>query len=381
LEREEDNDVTAAWSENFRIYLAHKMLTSICGLTLDEWLGLLRKHFFAVDPPYLPRAALMTGTSLVNSAIAFYEDRVYGSRVDAVEIQPPLFILGHQRSGTSHLQNLLSLDERFATPNVFQVLNPHIFLSTERFSRAVSFIAPKTRLIDNMKFGFDVPFEDEFSTVGSLHSPILWLVFPQWEDHYSRYLTFRGVPEEEIDRWRTSLVRFLKKLTWKHGRPLLLKSPHHTCRIRLLLEMFPEARFIHIHRNPYKVFQSSKRQNLVALRTTSLQHSDSLPIDDLIIRRYQAMYDVFFEERGLIPDARYHEVCYEELERDPAGQVRQIYEKLNLPSFDAVQPALQRYLDTIRNYHKNEYPELPVTLRGKIARSWEKSFEVWGYAM
>lgn len=367
------------WSEKIRIYLVDAILTGICGLTVDEWLRLLRKHRFAVDPPYLPRAAFMTGTSLLNSTIRIYENRVYSSKVEDVEIKPPLFILGHHRSGTSHLHNLLSVDKRFAYPNMYQVLNPHTFLSTERFSKSVRFIAPRTRIVDNMSFGFEVPWEDEFSTVGTLHSPLLWLVFPQCEDHYSRYITFRGVPEEEMERWRAALILFLKKLTWKNGRPLILKSPHHTCRIKLLLDMFPEARFVHIHRNPYRVFQSSKRQILVALRATCIQHPNSNSIDDMIIQRYKLMYDAFFEEREMIPDGRFHEVCFEDLERDRVGQVRQIYEKLDLPAFDTVRQPLQRYVDSIANYQKNEYPELPHSLRREIAQSWRKSFEMWGY--
>jgi hypothetical protein len=274
----------------------------------------------------------------------------------------------------------MSIDRQFAYPNVYQVLNPHTFLSTERFSRYVSFVAPKTRIIDNMSFGFDVPFEDEFSTVGSLTSPLLWLVFPQWEDYYSRYLTFRGVPEEEIDKWRAALIQFFKKLTWKYRRPLILKSPHHTCRIKLLLDMFPDARFVHIHRNPYHVFQSSRRQMAIALRANTLQNPGSHSIDTMIIQRYKNMYDVFFEERDLIPEGRFHEVRYEELERDPVGQVRQIYERLGLPGFETFVQPLQSYVDSISNYHKNEYPELPVTLRKEIAHSWEKSFEMWGYS-
>jgi hypothetical protein len=371
--------VEITWSEKIRVNLANKMLTTMCGLTLDEWIRLLRKHFFAVDPPFFPRAALMTVTSLINSILGAYEHKVYGSQLENVEIKQPLFILGHPRSGTTHLHNLFSVDKRFAYPNLFEALNPHTFLSTERFSSSISFVVPRTRLVDNMRFGFSVPYEDEFSTVGSLCSPLLWWVFPRCENHYSKYYTFQGVPEEAIERWRKALLQFHKKLTWKYNRPLVLKSPPHTCRIKLLLDMFPDARFVHIYRNPFRVFQSTKRQTIVMLRATSLQHSDSKFIDTMIIRRYKQMYDAFFEERELIPEGRFYEVSYEELERDRIGQVKQIYEKLDLPDFNIVQEPLQRYINSINGYQKNDYPVLSQSLESEIAHSWRRNFETWGY--
>lgn len=39
--------------------------------------------------------------------------------------------------------------------------------------------------------------------------------------------------------------------------PLLIKSPVHTARVRLVLGLFPRARFLYIHRDPYEVFQSA----------------------------------------------------------------------------------------------------------------------------
>ncbi len=82
--------------------------------------------------------------------------------------------------------------------------------------------------------------------------------FPRGRERYDRYLTFRGVPEADVARWKEALVLFLKKLTYKYDRPMLLKSPPHTARVRLLLELFPDARFLHIRRNPYTVFLSTR---------------------------------------------------------------------------------------------------------------------------
>ncbi len=366
-------------TERLRIFLVNWFLTSLYGMTLGEYVRLLRKHRFGVAPAYWPRAAFMAGMSVLNSVFYRYERRVYGRDVACAEVKPPVFILGHWRSGTTYLHNLLATDRQFAYPNIYQVLNPHTFLSTERYSK-ILFISPKTRMMDNVSLNAGAPFEDEFATCGTLHSPFLTWVFPHDGEQYNKYLNFRGVPEQEIAEWTAALVLFYKKLTWKYKRPLLLKSPPHTSRIKLLLAMFPEARFVHIHRNPYIVFQSTQLQFQVSLRTMGLQHLDVQHIDALIISRYKMMYDTFFEERPLIPDGRFHELSFEELEKDPVGQVRKIYNHLNVPGFDAMQPSLQRYVDSSVNYRKNTYPELSSSLRGEIGCAWQRSFEQWGYA-
>ena len=102
----------------------------------------------------------------------------------------------------------------------------------------------------------------------------------------------------------------LKKLTYKYRRPLILKSPPHTCRIRLLLKVFPNAKFVHIHRNPIDVFRSTRHMTEVMLRWHELQRFPRYEIDDWIIRRYRRMCDAFFEERSLIPQGCFHEAGY-----------------------------------------------------------------------
>lgn len=368
------------WDEKLRIFLTEHLLSGICGLTLGDWLTLLWKHQFSIDLPYWPRAAFMTGVSLINSPLRWYEDRTYSAKVRDVQIKSPLFILGHWRSGTTLLQNLLASDQQFAYVNAYQALNPHTFLSTERYAKNLGFLSPHTRVVDNMHLGFDVPFDDEYAICSATsHSPQMGWAFPRSEDHYDRYLTLGTIPSKEIVEWKTALVLFYKKLTWKYQRPLLLKSPPFTCRIKLLLELFPDARFIHIHRNPYTIFQSTKRLMEFMFRITALQRPDLQQLDTRIIRRHQIMYDCFFAERGLIPGGWFCEVCFEELEQDPVGQVKKIYEKLNLDGFDAIRSPLQQYVDSIANYRKNEHVELPSSLRRHIAQAWQRSFEEWQY--
>jgi hypothetical protein len=324
----------------------------------------------------------ITSHTTANSVLGWFENWRYGPQLKEVAVPPPLFLLGHWRSGTTHLHNLMTVDERFAFPNNYQALFPHTFLTTEAVnSRLMAFFLPKRRPMDNVEWDLRSPQEDEFALCASCFaSPCMGWVFPRRRDHYDRYLTFRDVSEREIVGWREALVLFLKKLTLKYGRPLVLKSPPHTCRIRLLLQLFPQARFVHIHRNPYAVFPSSRKTFQVALEMHRLQRRPD-EWDEWILRQYRTMYDVFFEERSLIPAGHFHEVCYERLEEDPVGEVRRVYEALSLPDFGQVEPALRRYVGSIAGYRKNEFPELLAELRKRIADEWRPCFEEWGYSV
>lgn len=366
--------------DQVRRFLATNLFTTIYGMDLGAWLRLLRHHHFDIDPPYWPRALFITQMSLLTSRFRRREARIL-PKVQDLAVQPPIIILGHWRSGTTYLHNLLAVDPQFAYPNLFQTLNPHTFLSSEKLFTLFRGFSPRTRIVDNVRFGFAEPQEDEFALCNATFlSPYMIWAFPRWEKYYDRYLTFQEVSPQELDEWKAALRLFLQKLTWKYERPVLLKSPPHTARIRLLLELFPEARFIHIHRDPYTVFQSTRHLFEFMVRATRLQRSNDRDLDTRILQRYNAMYDAFFAEYTLIPEGQFVEIRFEALEQDPLGQVEQIYAALGLSGFQAARPALQAYVAATANYRKNRYPALPTPLQRQIGQTWQRSFDVWGYA-
>ncbi len=367
-----------AWRERLLLWTGPGLFA---GITAGDWLALLRANRFAVDRPYWWRAAVITLGSLGNSLVRHREEAAFGRLIAETELEPPIFVLGIWRSGTTHLQNLLAVDSRLATPNWYQVSYPHTFLSTEAMaSRLGGFFVPERRLQDNMRFGFDLPAEDEMALcVTTSLSPMLSWVFPRQADHYDRYLTLRGAPDDEVAAWKSALLGFVRKLGWKYRKPLVLKSPHHTARIRLLLDVFPKAKFVHIRRNPYEVFQSARHTTQKLVEYFALQRSD-LDVEGRTIRDYQEVYDAFFNEMDLIPRDHFHEVRFEELERDPIGQMRSVYEALGLPDFRAVEPALGSYVSSLSGFRRNTYPEIPPATRELIAHQWRRCFETWGYS-
>jgi hypothetical protein len=367
-----------SWRERF---LARFGAGVLAGITLGRWLRVLWENHFAVDPPYWGRAAAITFASINNTLLASWESWVYRRKVSNTRVAPPLFILGIWRSGTTHLHNLLAQDDRFAYPTTYQVFYPHTFLTTEkRNAPLVDFFMPKKRPQDNVALGVGEPQEDEFAlcSLTGRAWPMAW-TFPRRADRYGRYLTLREASAEEVAEWKSALAWLVRKLAFKYGRPLVLKSPGHTGRIRLLLELFPEAKFVHIHRNPYDVFRSTRHLARTVPSWWTLQRPDYSDLEGRALRQYREVYEVFFEERGLIPKAHFHDIGFEALEADPVGQVRSIYEALALPDFGQVEPALRRYLATIAGYRKNALPELPADLRSRVAGEWRKCFDEWGY--
>jgi hypothetical protein len=367
-----------SWRERFLIACGPGVLA---GVTTGDWLRLLRDNQFSIDSPYLLRAAAISWCALTNSVFRWFDDRWFGRGMKDVTVQPPLFVLGHWRSGTTHLHYLLGCDPRFACPSFYQCLFPHTFLSTEQyFSGLNAFLLPERRPYDDVRMDLRVPQEDEFAfCVSSFRTHYLSGVFPRRAEHYDQFLTFRGASRRDVEQWKAALLTLLRKITLKHGKPLILKSPAHTGRIKLLLEMFPGAKFVHIHRDPYVVFRSAVHTFATGLPYGRLQDTNRFDWAGRILRQYKELYDAFFEQRALIPPGHFHEVCFEDLERDPVGEVRKLYEALGLPPFEAALPALRRYVDSLGSYRKNVFRPLPPNQRRRIAAEWQRCFQEWGY--
>ncbi|MBV9126496.1 MAG: sulfotransferase [Verrucomicrobia bacterium] len=356
----------------------------LAGITAGDWLRLWREN--GVDALYWHRALFITAVSLLNSFYRRREERLHHDAIARTEVTaPPLFVIGHWRSGTTHLHNLLAQDTaQFAFANTYQVVNPHTFLCTEEVNtRRFAALVPDKRPMDNVALSFQSPQEDEFAPLLlTFLSPYLGISFPRREDYYERYLTFADASPDEIARWKAGFLWFLKKLTLKYGndRPLVLKSPTHTARIKLLLELFPGARFVHIHRDPYTVFQSFQHYYDTAMWHTYLQRPPSAAaINARILSRYTALYDAYCAQRDLIPAGHFHEIRFTDLERDPVGEMRTLYDKLALPGFAEFELTLSRYVASLSDYEKNTFAPLTSEWRERVAREWRRSFETWNY--
>jgi hypothetical protein len=351
------------------------------GCDFFAWFKLLWHNRFAVHPRQLYIAVIITFVSFGNTLFRLVQDAIFGRVVRKVKMtQPPIFILGHWRSGTTLLHELMICDERFSYPTTFECMAPHQFLLTEEiFAHWFSFLVPTTRPMDNMKAGFDRPQEDEFALcMLGVGSPYLRIAFPNRPPQFDEYLDLENVPPAKLRRWKEALMTFLKMITYKSGKRLVLKSPPHTARIKTLKDMFPDGIFIHIIRDPFVVYASTVNLWRTLYRTQGMQTPTFAGLEEHVLATYLRMYERLEEGKKLLGPERFYEVRYEDLVKDPVSAVARIYEHFGLGEFEKCQPRLEAYLATIKGYETNRY-QLTEDQRTLVASRWRTVIERYGY--
>ncbi|GBD92364.1 sulfotransferase domain protein [bacterium BMS3Abin04] len=357
-------------------------MDSLFGLIFSQWIQLLKENKFNISPNKIIFLLGMTINSVKNSMYGKYDRKVISKNIsDNISMPDPVFILGHWRSGTTFLHNLISQDKQFNYPRIYQVINPFSFIYIyNHFIKKMEKLNDRTRPMDNVKSGPLASGEEEFAIAAlTLKSPIVGWVFPKRYDYYERYLDFKDVNIGEVNEWKNSYMYFLKKICINDQRRLILKSPANTARIKLLLEMFPNAKFINIHRNPFDVYNSTQKLHTTAIVKSSWQANYKYDVHKRIINTYKRVYNSYMEDVNLITKENFVDVAFEDVEKTPIKEVKRIYDSLNLDGFEKMKPELGKYIDSVKGYKKNQHSEIEGKLSEIIYSEWKKYFEYWKY--
>lgn len=352
------------------------------GMALSAWAGLAARNRFAIDPRRWAMAGIMTGLAGANGVMWGMQELALGRKIRETEIeQHPIFIIGHWRSGTTLLHEMLVLDERHTYPDTYACFSPNHFLATGKIiPRLIWFLIPSRRPMDNMSIGLKSPQEDEFALCNmGARSPYLTLAFPNREPQDQRYLDLDELNPEELAEWKQTFEWFLKCLTLQSPKRIVLKSPPHTCRIRHLLDVFPQARFLHIVRNPLVVFPSTVNLWKRLYRDQGFQVPKYDGLDEHVFSTFLRMYEVFHRDRDMIPAGQFSEVRYEDLVARPLDEMRRVYGDLRLDGFEEALPALSEHVSTWSEYKTNRYQVSPE-LAEKINNRWGDYARRYGYA-
>jgi omega-hydroxy-beta-dihydromenaquinone-9 sulfotransferase len=352
------------------------------GMPSHVWFPLLLRNRLHISPRRWGMAVLISFISLINLFLALLQTLVYGRRIARTQLQgDPIFVIGHWRSGTTLLHELLVLDERHTYSNTYDCFaSSHFLVSAAVFRPLVRGLLPKQRPMDNMAAGWDYPQEDEFALVNiGVRSPYFTIAFPNHPPQDQEYFELKDVSPQQRTRWQRGLIWFLKCLTVRSPRRIVLKSPPHTFRVKILLEMFPKARFIHIVRNPFVLFPSTINLWKRMYRNDGLQMPRYDSLDEHVFSTLVRMYETFERDRSLIPPGQLCEVRYEDLVARPLEQMERVYDELKLDEFDEVRSQIEGYFAAKADYKTNRY-QLPPELAAEIARRWAAYFDRYGYS-
>lgn len=352
------------------------------GMTLGAWYKAMKSGHFSVAPQRWAMAGIITGLGFLNSFSTGIDFLINGRKKANIKLAgPPIFIIGHWRSGTTLLHEYMVLDPRFTFADTYACYTPTHFLHT-RYTMApfVKFLMPAKRPIDNMAAGLDRPQEDEFAlTALGLPSPYRNILFPNNETLIDLdYLTLRDVDEKGRKEWLDTLDYFLRSLTVQSPKQIVLKSPPHTGRIRTILERYPDAKFVHINRDPFKLFPSTYNLWMRLGKDEGLQVPKGKNMEEYVFTCFERMYEAFEADLPLLKLGQFSEVAFKDLTADPLATLEKIYAELEIDGFEGVRSIFSEFADSQRTYQKNKF-EIAPEIAEQIRKRWAGYIKKYGY--
>jgi hypothetical protein len=352
------------------------------GMPPQVWLSLLARNGFSISWSRWHHALGVSAFCPITALLAMAQQVGFGGAISRTAIRrPPVFILGHWRSGTTLLHEYLGLDPKFASPTTYQCFAPWHFLLTESFvARFGNSLLPDRRPMDNMKAGWALPQEDEFALMNlGAPTPYLRLMFPNRAVPHTDTLDSERFAPEQLRKWQRLFEWFLQALTYKTGKQLLLKSPPHTGRIGILHRMYPEARFIHIVRDPRKLYPSTmKLWNSLDEHQALQAPTDQNQLRAFVLGSLTSMYTAFERDRQGIPESQIIDIRYECFVANPVKTLDAIYRHLNLDDAKEVRGLWESKSAQEQGYQTNKL-NIDSEQQAMVLEHWEQYAKRYGY--
>ena len=353
------------------------------GMGLVTWAKLLARGRFDITLNCLPNILTVTLWAPFNSLFYIVSELIYGVQANRHKIeQDPIFVLGHWRSGTTFLHDLLACDPEHGYPTTYQCFFPNHFLLTGGAVRKwFNVFLPKRRPMDNVPVGVDRPQEDEFAFANlGMGTHYVTLAWPRHGPQDMDYLDLVTLSAQDREEWEQGFLWFMKRLSLKQKKRLVMKSPAHTARIKTLLKLFPNARFVHISRNPLAIYPSTVKLWKALDSVQGLQNpaNDDPWMEEFVFTVFDTVFERYEEDRHLIPKGHIAEVRYEDLAQKPEKILKDVYRQLGLGGYARAKEAVDAYLSAQGTYTPNVF-ELSDEMREKIVQRWAGYIDRFGY--
>ncbi|MEM8743332.1 MAG: sulfotransferase [Pseudomonadota bacterium] len=353
------------------------------GMGIVTWIKLLARGRFDITLNCVPNIFTVTIWAPFNSLFYIASELIYGVQANRHKLEAaPVFVLGHWRSGTTYLHDLLACDPEHGYPTTYQCFFPNHFLLTGGAVRKwFNVFLPKRRPMDNVAVGVDRPQEDEFAFANlGMGTHYVTLAWPRHGPQDMAYLDLVTLSDEKREAWEWGFLWFIKRLSLKHKKRLVMKSPAHTARVRTLLKLFPDAKFVHISRNPLAIYPSTVKL-WKALDSVQGLHNpayDDSWMEEFVFSAFDTVFKRYEEDKELIPKGNLIEIRYEDLAEHPEDILKDVYKQLDLGDYERVEGAVKAYLSEKGTYTPNVF-ELPEDLREKIVARWSGYIDRFGY--
>ena len=325
-------------------------ITSLSGSKISVFLKLTKKY--GIEKHYYLRWFNSFLVSCICTVFGWFDALVYTLKPKPKDLKNPVFIIGHWRSGTTFLHNLMCLDPNAGYTTTYQTVFPNnLFAFQWLFKPIVKLLMPEKRPVDNVKLHADYPQEEEFALNNEyVYSYYNWWYFPKKTRAITdEYLLAKTSKPIEVEKFKHNYKRFVERsLMNTKGKRFISKNPPNTARIPWLLEMYPNAKFIFIHRNPYEVVRSTFNFYKSILPHLQLQSIDEEELMESILYSYSSMIEKYYIDKNLLSSNNLMEISYTELIDDPKKIIGSIYKDLLQEDFRRIEDPLT---DTINNNH------------------------------
>ena len=281
----------------------------------------------------------------------FMKEKVLPSPAD------PIFVTGLPRSGTTYLFNLLALDSNHRSPKYWEIMSPLPLIKGNfgikkrewkinaelKFART---IIPKLRHMHHIRA--QTPEECELLATINVRSFVYMCMANVPE--YVEYL--KDCSFESVFIWHKKFFQMLE-LT---GRPKrwLLKDPSHIGHIPEILQIYPNARFINIHRSPMESIASfcSLTKNI---RSAFSKNVDPEQIGGVILDFWQHSLNKGMVEKHKLSDQQIVDVSYSNFIANPLSTIKNIYNRFGLDIDIETENKMEQYLINQRDIKKQKH--------------------------
>ena len=355
-------------------------ISTLVGSTIGNFFKTLSNE--SIDPRFYLKVVLTTLLIIIATPFHWWEEIKFRKKLAKFKYEKqPLFIIGHWRSGTTLLHNLLCKAPSAAYLTTYQSTFPNNLGSKWLFKTFMKANMPAKRPSDNVILNIDFPQEDEFAFCNC--QPNAYYNFFYFPSNYKLYfdkaIYHKNLTEKEVNRWYKSYDKLLKKAVLNcNGNQLIVKNPVNTARIDKILKLYPNAKFLYIYRNPITVFYSTQKFFQHLFPSLWLKSVDSDFIDKLIFDVYLKIMNDYQEQKALIPPENLIELKFEIFEKNPIAEIKRIYIGLLNDDFEAAKPYFTEYFDSLAGYKKNKYSVSESSLN-KILKEWKYFLELYDY--